>query len=614
MKPMLPTYHDSAPTGKPWRYEVKYDGFRALLTIGKNKIELTSRNGKNLLPSFPEIEEFVDRIKPALTEHLPIQLDGEVVWLANPYKSDFMHLQWRGRLKTKKTIEEAALVSPVRFLAFDLLVHKEEKLQTLAYLKRKERLETLCKEAKLPLSPNPINEAIIQYVPLFKNFSDLMEKVVLYDGEGIVAKHENSMWEEGKRTSQWVKVKNWRRAACFITAMNKANSYFALGVYRDGIPTSIGQMKNGINQHDRSILQDIIKQNASSEDDGSLYIHPSICLAVEFLHVYEETELREPQFKEFLPTVRPEECTWDGFIESQFTFPAHISITSPGKPIWESGNKIITKIEYLQYLREVSSWFLPHLKDKELTTIRYPHGTMHSKERFFQKNRPDYAPDFIKSFFANDNDYILCNDLDTLLWLGNQLALEFHTPFQRAGKTHPDELVLDLDPPAPESFHLAVKAALESKKVLDSINVKAFIKTSGNKGLQIHIPLPANTYSYHDTRIFTNFLADFLTSSFPDDFTVERLKKNRHNRLYLDFVQHSEGKTIISPYSPRGNDFGGVAAPLFWEELTEDLSIKDYTVWNVPKRIRSSGCPFADYEKARHEQPFEEVIPFLKRK
>ncbi|MDQ0217884.1 DNA ligase D [Peribacillus cavernae] len=613
MKPMLPTYHETAPKGKPWGYEVKYDGFRAILVIEANKVELTSRNGKDLLPAFPEIERFVNKIKPKLSKHLPVQFDGELVWLANPLKADFMHLQWRGRLRIKKPIEKASLLSPVCFMAFDLLMHKGKSFHLVKYHERKKQLETLCGLLEIPLLPSPANEAIIQYVPVYKNFTELFENVVLHDGEGIVAKHENSFWEEGKRTPQWVKTKNWRTVACFISAMNKENSYFTLAVYKAGSPVNIGQMKNGIDKRERAILQQIIMQNASSGDENNFYIHPSICLAVNYLHAYDEAELRESQFKEFLTATKPEECTWERFTGSQFAFPAGISVTSADKPVWKSGNEVITKIEYMQYLREVSSWFLPHLTDKGLTTIRYPHGTMND-ERFFQKNRPEYAPEFVKSYFEHDNDYILCNDIQTLIWLGNQLAIEFHTPFQRAGKTDPDEIVLDLDPPSPELFQLAVKAAVEIKKVLDSIKMKAFIKTSGNKGLQIHIPLPADTFGYQDTRIFTDFLGDFLIGAFPDDFTVERLKKNRYNRLYLDFVQHSEGKTIISPYSARGNDFAGVATPLYWDEVTGDLSIKDHTVLTVPKRIRSLGCPFSGYEKARNEQPFEEVIRFLKQR
>ncbi|RFU65399.1 DNA ligase D [Peribacillus glennii] len=612
---MLPTYQAEAPAGKPWGYEVKYDGFRAILSIHLNKIRLISRNGKELLAAFPEIEQFIEEIKPALKNFLPVTLDGELVWLSNPLSSDFMHLQWRGRLKTKQPIEEAARLSPVRFLAFDLLLQDGKSLESLPYSQRKKQLGKLCMKLNLPLSPNPVDESIIQFIPIYPDLQELSEKVVLHDGEGIVAKHESSLWEEGKRTSGWVKVKNWRTAQCFITSMNIENGYFTLGVYKGKDLLIVGQVKNGINQHERSILQQIIKQNATQVAGNEYYIHPSICLAVNFLHAYEEAELREPQFKEFLTTVKPEECTWERFTEGQYTFPSNIPVTSPDKPIWKSRDKIITKIEYLQYLRDVSSWFLPHLEGKELTTIRFPHGTTSGNERFFQKNRPEYAPDFVKSFLAKDgNDYILCNDLQTLIWLGNQLALEFHTPYQRAGKNRPDELVLDLDPPSPELFHLAVKAATECKKVLDSIKLIAFIKTSGNKGLQIHIPLPADTFSYQDTRMFTNFLADFLTNAHPEIFTVERLKKNRQNRLYLDFVQHSEGKTIISPYSPRGNDFGGVSTPLYWEELSQDLSIKDYNVWTVPKRIRSLGCPFSDYEQAREEQPFAEVMEFLKRK
>lgn len=149
---------------------------------------------------------------------------------------------------------------------------------------------------------------------------------------------------------------------------------------------------------------------------------------------------------------------------------------------------------------------------------------------------------------------------------------------------------------------------------MDSLNIKAFVKTSGNKGLQIHIPLPEDIFSYQETRMFTDFLGHYLISSYPDDFTMERLKKNRQNRLYLDFVQHSEGKTIIVPYSPRGNPFAGVATPLYWEEVGERLQLKDFTIETVPNRIKRLGCAFKDYRHVNNGPAFLEVLSFLKQK
>lgn len=611
MKPMLPTYYPEAPKSTDWRYEVKYDGFRAILTIDAHTVKITSRNGKELSSLFPEISTFINDLD--LKSFLPLQLDGELVWLTNEAKADFFEVQWRGRLRKQSLISEKANFTPCRFIVFDLLRINGNDLTTNSMSERRKMIKNLGEILELPMPPNPNDKALIQLIESYVDLDKAINKVILLDGEGIVAKEIQSTWQEGKRSTSWIKVKNWRAVSCFITALNKENGYVSLAVYKGTEITKIGSVKNGLSAHDKSILHELIKQNASEEDEQFFYIHPSICIEVQFLHVYEENELREPQFSQWLLQTSPNECTWEKFVISQFTFPDSIQISSRDKPLWIIDDKQVIKVEYLQYLREVSAFFLPFLKDKLLTTIRYPHGSM-DNEKFFQKNKPDYAPASIKTFWDEDIEYMLCNDIETLLWFGNQLALEFHTPFQKAGKVKPDEIVLDLDPPSIEFFSLAIKAALEIKKVMDSLNIKAFVKTSGNKGLQIHIPLPEDIFSYQETRMFTDFLGHYLISSYPDDFTMERLKKNRQNRLYLDFVQHSEGKTIIVPYSPRGNPFAGVATPLYWEEVGERLSLKDFTIETVPNRIKRLGCAFKDYRHVNNGPAFLEVLSFLKQK
>ncbi|MGE6376310.1 DNA ligase D [Peribacillus muralis] len=611
MKPMLPTYYPEAPNSNDWRYEVKYDGFRAVLTIDSDTISIESRNEKELSQLFPEVKTFIKKMD--LETYLPLQLDGELVWLTNQAKADFFQMQWRGRLRNQSLILENAHYSPCRFIAFDLLRIKGKDVTGTSMEKRLELMVKMGKELGLPSPPDPTDQAIIQIIESFDCLDTALNEVILFDGEGVVAKDIRGTWQEGKRTTSWIKTKNWKTVSCFITALHKENGYISLGVFKKGEISKIGSVKNGLSAQNKRILYDLIKQNASGEDAQFYYIHPSICIEVQYLNVYEENELREPQFSHWLLQMVPTECTWEKFRLSQYTFPETVQITSRDKPLWITAGKDVIKVEYLQYLREVSAFFLPFLKDKLLTTIRYPHGTL-VQERFFQKNKPDYAPGFIETFRDEGIEYMLCNDVETLLWFGNQLALEFHVPFQKAGKTNPDEIVLDLDPPSIEYFSLAVKAALEIKKVMESLKIQAFVKTSGNKGLQIHIPLPEGKFTYQDTRIFTDFLGHYLTSSHPNDFTMERLKVNRHNRLYLDFIQHSEGKTIIVPYSPRGNDFAGVATPLFWEEVNEALQLKDYTIQTVPTRIKKAGCSFREYRHVDNGTAFDDVLTFLKQK
>jgi bifunctional non-homologous end joining protein LigD len=130
--------------------------------------------------------------------------------------------------------------------------------------------------------------------------------------------------------------------------------------------------------------------------------------------------------------------------------------------------------------------------------------------------------------------------------------------------------------------------------------------------MQIYIPLPLDKFSYEETGIFTKFVCDFLIEQNPQWFTTERLKKNRNNKLYLDYVQHREGKTIIAPYSPRGNEKGFIATPLFWEEVNETLNPSMFTISSVLARINKVGNPFSSFRQSENDQKFAVVLNQLK--
>ena len=253
---------------------------------------------------------------------------------------------------------------------------------------------------------------------------------------------------------------------------------------------------------------------------------------------------------------------------------------------------------------------LPFLHDRLLTVIRFPHGV--PGESFYQKNSPNYVPDFIATKQVEDINYILCNDIESLLWLGNQLALEFHIPFQTIHTSKPTEIVFDLDPPSVDEFSLAREAALRMKVIFDHFHLQSFIKTSGGKGMQVYIPLPFDTFSYEDTRVFTKFVCDFLVEQEPQWFTTERLKKHRGNKLYLDYVQHAEGKTVIAPYSTRGNDLGLIATPLNWDEVNSTLKPSLFSIPVVLERLKKEGNPFRDFRENVDKQRFTDVLTQLK--
>lgn len=607
---MLPTLSFDLPTDTAnWYYEVKFDGFRALLYWDEDHFELLSRNGRSLTELFPEIGNFLLAKKNEFRPFFPLQVDGELVALENPYKANFSAIQTRGRMKSLHKIQAQVEARPCNYMIFDVLEIAGKSYKQLPYHERKQTLKKIFIEAGLQLDTDSHSQQLLCLVKAYSDFNPLWDKVVLYDGEGIVCKQKMSKWEEGKRTSSWIKYKNWKYTLCFITALDKKNGYFEVSVLKDREIFRIGQVLFGFKPDEKKALQQIIRQNKVDENEQTVLVQPGICLEVKYLEVY-EAELREPHFHRFRFDAKPEDCTFSSFLSRQRNIPSSIGITNPEKPIWP--NLSILKEDYLHYLIEASPYMLPFLKDRLLTVIRYPHGM--DGEPFYQKNCPDYAPDYVQTHFSDNINYIVCNDLKTLLWLGNQLAIEFHLPFQAFYQTKPSEIVFDLDPPSKDHFGLAVKAALQIKAVLDQLHLIGFIKTSGNKGLQIYLPLPDHTYSFDDTRMFTSFIADFLVSSFPDHFTTERLKKKRGNRLYIDYVQHAEGKTIVCPYSLRGNEYAGAAAPLYWDEITEALKPEMFTMKTVQERLRNNINPFEQYFEVKKIQPFSPVLEFLSKK
>ncbi len=607
IKPMLPTLHRNAPQGNDWVYEVKYDGFRCIASLNTNHISLQSRGGTELSTSFPEIVRFLSELtlNKAWKQMLPVTIDCELVVLTSPLKGNFQMIQKRGRTKTKEKINTLSKEHTATLLAFDLLELKGEALLSAKFSDRKKRLLRLFEKSGLPLSPVVKNSSRLQYVPFSTDSEELWAQIKQEHGEGLIVKKINSTYSKGKRTTDWIKVKNYQTVTCFITAYQKDNGYFHIGVFKDRSVEDLGLFSHGLTSEERSALIGVIKQNSYREDEKFVYVKPGICVEIFYLEIY-QNQLRHPEFKRFRFDVDVKECTADNL--SKPALPASVSITNPDKPLWEE--PLVTKQAFVDFLSYSSPYLLPFLKNRAITVIRFPHGM--SGESFYQKNCPDYAPSFVETHVEQDINFILCNNIETLIWLGNQLALEFHVPFQTVLTTEPSEIVFDLDPPTKEDFSIAITGALMMKDVFDQLGLHSFIKTSGRKGLQVYIPLPEGQFTYQETRQFTEFIAHYLVSKEPALFTVERLKKHRGNRVYVDYVQHAEGKTIIAPYSLRGNDVPTVATPLYWKEVKEDLRPEEFTLFTVQERLKKLGDPFQEFEASKTTQPFQNVLSSLK--
>ncbi|MDL4842043.1 DNA ligase D [Aquibacillus rhizosphaerae] len=603
MKLMQPKPTEDIPLGNEWVYEVKYDGFRSVLLWDEEHVSLISRNGKDLSNNFPEIISFCKEKKAIFAEFLPIKLDGELVILNTELQANFSLLQQRGRLKSIEKIKHASSLRPAHLLCFDILEIKGKSFTKEKQSIRKKKLKELINLLYDNSSVDWDNQ--LGFIEAYTQIEEILPKLQDHLGEGIIAKRKDSRYIEGKSHSDWYKIKNWRTLTGFLTKFNQENGYFDVSIYQGEKIVSLGKFKHGLDGEALETIKTLLR--TKGEKQGNLYyLPPAICVDIHCLGVH-EGELREPQFKQFRFDLQPDQCNVSQLQEALSMFPSSIELTKQNKLFWKKTG--ISKGDLLLYLRQIAPYMIPFLQHKALTIIRCPDG-VHS-ESFYQKHMPDYGPAFIAGGRSGDEVLLHCGSVEALVWFGNHGTIEYHVPFQLMNKKTPIEIVFDLDPPSTNEFNLAIYAATLLKHLLDQLHLISFVKTSGNKGLQVYIPIPENSLTYQETAQFTQAIALLLEKKHNDIFTTERLKKNRNNRLYIDYIQHGKDKTLIAPYSPRKTDKGTVSAPLFWSEVNESLSPDMFTVINVVDRVKQKGCPFSGYHQARQKQQLDLLNKFL---
>lgn len=248
-----------------------------------------------------------------------------------------------------------------------------------------------------------------------------------------------------------------------------------------------------------------------------------------------------------------------------------------------------TKGDLLDYYENISKYILPHLKDRPLMLKRYPNGV--EDKFFFQKRIPEFAPKWVPTIKRKDIDYMCANDLKSLLYIVNLGTIELHAFLSRGKKlSHPDYMVLDLDPEN-ISFDHVIETAQAAHELLERINVAHFCKTSGKRGLHLYIPLGAK-YPYAIADQFGRLLAQHIHEEVKSFTSLVRIPKKRQKKVYIDFLQNGEGKTMIAPYAVRALEGAPVSCPLDWKEVRRGLDPLDYTLKTMPKRLEKKGDIF----------------------
>jgi bifunctional non-homologous end joining protein LigD len=666
LSPMLASLAGAPFSDERWLFEPKLDGFRTIAFINDGKVRLRSRRGLDITDNYPSL---TGSLKQQPVSQLV--LDGEIIALDSRGRLCFQCLQ--GYLKSMNKIKTGPVEPPsaIIYYVFDILYLDGYNLKGAPLRERQQLLYSVLATG-----------GDVRLVEHFATDGPTVYRAAIENGlEGIIAKRRDSLYEAGKRSRDWLKIKEVTSedfvAGGFTPGAGSRKETFGallLGYYDDD--NNLRYAGNVGSGFSREVLSELRKRldaisvgknpfTAGPEPAGTVtWVKPEMVVEVKFVEWTRDGRLRAPVFLQVRddkpPTsarpVRvvamdgrsPETASadrTDAFkdILEQLSSPRtsvivdvggqKISLSNLDKELWPGFEKVraLTKRDLLLYLARASPWLLPHLKDRPLTLSRYPDGVY--GEHFFQKHyRP--VPGFVDTVVLSSHDaptrkYLVCNNLATLLWLGQIADIELHTWFSRVkpgpdfkAKTkaggeadfyasYPDFIVFDIDPyiysgreaPGAEpelnraAFKKTCQIALKLKETFDTLSFPSFVKTSGRTGLHIFVPV-LRQMDFHGTHAAAETLSRFLMGQHPDEITMDWAVAKRRGKIFLDYNQNVRGKTLASAYSPRPGAEASVSVPLRWDEL-DKVYPTDFTILNTPDRLAEAGDPWAEILEAK---------------
>ncbi len=641
-----------APFNKPdWMWEPKLDGYRILAFLDHGKVTLRSRRGLELAATFPGVAAAI-----AQQGVSGMILDGELVAFDASGKPSFNALQNRFQLKTEREIAAAEKATPVVFFAFDLLHFAGLDLRKAPYADRRRYLA----QGVLPTS-------LVQLVHAADDGVELYRAALASGFEGVIGKRKESQYEPGKRSGSWIKVKSTSSAEFVVGGYTKGKGARAplgallVGYWQGRKLRYASHVGSGFDERSLAAVRARLepqqrKTNPFAEkpelNAPTTWVEPAAVVEVKFQGWTEDGSLRAPVFLRLRDDIEAqnvtrgvepkasagsavdevvrqiEACKVNGTISVE----GHsIKLSNLDRVYWPADPALkqpaLTKRDLLRYLAQVSPFMLPHLADRPLTMIRMPDGIR--GQRFYQKHWAQVRPAFARTITVfsdhkdESHDYLLCNNLPTLLWLAQSGTLEFHVWHSRANVSkdaaststdysssldalkesvlnYPDYVVFDIDPyiysgeekPGDEpelntvAFEKGKEVAFRLRELLNSMSLEPIVKTSGKTGLHVFLPI-RRTIDFDAARDISEKVGRHLMRLHPKDITLEWSVPKRTGKIFMDYNMNVRGKTLNVAYSPRGSAGAPVSMPLSWEELAKAHPL-DFRITNAIEFLAGS--------------------------
>ncbi|PYQ25834.1 MAG: DNA ligase D [Acidobacteria bacterium] len=570
--PMLATLADAPPRdAENWTYELKYDGFRALVAIVNGDVVMQSRNELDLAPRFPQTYKALHKIKSK-----EIIIDGEVVVLDDQGAPRFQLLQQGGN---------------ERMVIFDVLWLDGEDLRGKPYIERRALVEKLFRKPPA---------GIIVAQTLKMSGEKALQLAAKEKWEGIIAKHNSSVYEN-RRSKEWLKIKTLNQQEFVIigyqasSATDREIGSLHLAVNEGGQLVYSGKVGTGFSAKMRGTLREMLAKDVIDKTDvkgaprdrNAIWVKPRLVGEVAFSEWTGDHRLRHPSFL----GLREDK----GVKEVVHEKPA-VTLTNPDRLLYPRDG--ITKQHIADYYEAVAEPMLRTLRDRPLSLEHWNQGI--DKPSWFHQHIGKEGPEWLtivetptRVASRKTVRHLIVDSKEALRWLAQMSILTVHMWSSRAPQLEePDWILFDLDPAKGKGIEQAIEAAGVMRRLLENLELPSVPKTSGKRGIHVFVPL-APGYSHEEAAEFACAIAEAVTKKVPT-MTVERSIAKRRGRLYLDCMQNGYGKTVVAPYSPRAINGAPVSAPLKWSEITPKLDPLKFNIKTMPNRLAKVGDLFAD--------------------
>ncbi len=595
LKPMLASVRDEPFSDPDWIFELKYDGVRAILARTTDaKRHLLSRRGVDYRQVFPEIA-LVARYLPGVD----FAIDGEIIAIEETGGGNFGLLQ--------KRLAGQPGGPRVLMYAFDITHLAGHDLRSLPLSQRKELLRGLLP----PQGPVRFADHIDS------NGEALFDAARQRSIEGIIGKRADSVYRSGRRSDHWAKIKVPHFADMVVVGAIPGKGSRKLGSLMvawliDGTLTYAGNVGSGLSEKTTHLLETRMSRLGSERpefDPAALTIpsnarllRPEIVARLRFTDVTERGSLRHPVFIDLVEDVAWRECvapeSAQRNVQAADPVPSEAATLATSTPspsqLRSNQDKVFwpedgyTKGDLLDYYEEIWPAIAPYLADRPLVLTRYPDGI--EGNSFFQKHAPEFTPEWTTTARLDDTEFFVCNTRESLLYIINLGCIPLH--MWSAKYQSPDSAdwsILDLDPKG-APFSAVVKIARLLHQLLGAHDVPHYVKTSGQAGLHILMPLAAGL-THEQAKMFAEVFARIAVRRLPEIATIARPLSERGDRVYVDFLQNGRGKTIAAPFCVRPIAGAQVSMPLQWSQVTSRLDPRRFTIKTAPRLTKRNGDP-----------------------